>query len=152
MALAYTLHILFAVIWVGGMFFSQMALRPVVVAQLEAPQRLQLLTAVLGRFFWSVWAAVIILPVTGFWLIASYGGMGNLGWHIHMMTALGMVMVLIYLVLYFVIFLRLRRAVTAQNFPAAGRQVVWVQRLVWTNLLLGVLIILTTAFGARGGF
>ena len=39
MALAITLHILGAVIWVGGMFFAYMALRPVAAALLEPPQR-----------------------------------------------------------------------------------------------------------------
>jgi len=42
MAYAVTLHILGAVIWVGGMFFAYMALRPAIVETLEPPFRLKL--------------------------------------------------------------------------------------------------------------
>lgn len=39
-ALLYSLHVLAAVIWVGGMFFAWMVLRPAAVSQLQAPERL----------------------------------------------------------------------------------------------------------------
>ena len=42
MALALALHVIAAVIWVGGMLFAHMMLRPVAAAQLEPPQRLTL--------------------------------------------------------------------------------------------------------------
>ena len=57
------LHILAAVIWVGGMFFAWMILRPALGASLEAPQRLQLWSAVFPRFFVWVWLAVLLLPI-----------------------------------------------------------------------------------------
>ena len=37
MAIAIPLHLLAAVIWVGGMFFAYMALRPVAASLLEPP-------------------------------------------------------------------------------------------------------------------
>ena len=40
MSIAASLHILAALIWVGGMFFAHMVMRPVLVDQLEPPQRL----------------------------------------------------------------------------------------------------------------
>ncbi|WP_343074980.1 hypothetical protein [sulfur-oxidizing endosymbiont of Gigantopelta aegis] len=52
-SLAFTLHLLSAVIWVGGMFFAHMILRPSAVEQLEPPQRLPLWVAVFGRFFFG---------------------------------------------------------------------------------------------------
>ena len=42
MSVAITLHLLAALIWVGGMFFAHMALRPAVNTMLEPPQRLPL--------------------------------------------------------------------------------------------------------------
>lgn len=39
MPLAITLHVLSAVVWVGGMFFAWMALRPVAASLLEPPPR-----------------------------------------------------------------------------------------------------------------
>ncbi|MFO1371363.1 MAG: hypothetical protein U1F42_02880 [Candidatus Competibacteraceae bacterium] len=78
MAIVYALHLLFAVIWVGGMIFSQLALHPVAVAQLEPPRRIAFMTAVLERFFRLVWVAIIVLPTTGVWLITGYGAIARL--------------------------------------------------------------------------
>lgn len=40
MSIALILHILAAVIWVGGMFFAYVVLRPVAAGQLQPPLRL----------------------------------------------------------------------------------------------------------------
>lgn len=45
-ALLYALHVLAAVVWVGGMFFAWMVLRPAAVTALEPPARLRLWSAV----------------------------------------------------------------------------------------------------------
>ena len=42
MSVTITLHLLSAVIWVGGMFFAYMVLRPAAATLLEPPQRLPL--------------------------------------------------------------------------------------------------------------
>ena len=42
MAIAITLHVIAAILWVGGMFFAWMVLRPVAAGQLEPPARLTL--------------------------------------------------------------------------------------------------------------
>ena len=78
MALALALHVLSAVIWVGGMFFAYMALRPVAAELLEPPARLRLWRGVFANFFVWVSAAVVLLLITGLWMIFGvYGGMGK---------------------------------------------------------------------------
>jgi uncharacterized membrane protein len=47
------IHLLAVIVWIGGMFFAHVCLRPVAAAQLQPPQRLPLLAAILGRFFMS---------------------------------------------------------------------------------------------------
>lgn len=49
-SLVYTLHVLAALIWVGGMFFAWMILRPAAVAALEGPARLKLWANVFNVF------------------------------------------------------------------------------------------------------
>ena len=61
----YAVHVLAALLWVGGMFFAWMILRPAAVARLPAPERLTLWLEVLQRFFLWVWIAVLALPVSG---------------------------------------------------------------------------------------
>ena len=54
MAFAISLHLLAAVVWIGGMFFAYMCLRPSAAAILEPPARLRLSLffplAVIGSF------------------------------------------------------------------------------------------------------
>jgi hypothetical protein len=95
-ALLIALHILAAVVWVGGMFFAHVALRPS-IGSLEPPSRLTLMNAVLGRFFTWVWAAVIILPVSGYiQVFVSDGDLSAAAVHVHVMQAIGWVMIVLF--------------------------------------------------------
>lgn len=148
MAIALTLHILCAVVWVGGMFFAYMALRPVAATLLEPPLRLPLWARTFARFFPWVWGAIIVLPATGYWIIASvFEGFANAGWHVHAMQALGWGMILIFLHVYFAPYRRLCRAVAAADWATAGKQLGQIRRLVGINLILG----LSTIIIATGG-
>ncbi|HEY6898714.1 MAG TPA: hypothetical protein VI279_15765, partial [Rhodocyclaceae bacterium] len=55
------LHVASVVVWVGGMFFAYMCLRPAAVELLEPPQRLRLWLGVFDRFFRWVWLAVALI-------------------------------------------------------------------------------------------
>lgn len=150
MTLAITLHILAAVVWVGGMFFAWVVLRPVAASQLEPPVRLTLWCGVFARFFPWVWAAVAVLLSTGLWMLfAVFGGMAEARWHIHLMLALGLAMMAIYLHLWFVPWQRLQRAVEAETWPEGGQQLAVIRRLVGLNLILGLL---TSAIAAGGRY
>ena len=52
--IASTAHTLAAVIWVSGMFFAHMALRPALMEE-QPPTRLQVWRNVFPRFFAWVW-------------------------------------------------------------------------------------------------
>jgi len=148
MSLAITLHVLSAVIWVGGMFFAYMAMRPAVVEVIDASQRGSLWCATLGRFFRWVWAAVVLLLVTGYWMVFSvFGGMAGAGLHIHLMQGLGIVMMLLYFHVYFAPFRRLKQAVANQDPQEGGRQVGQIRKLVGTNLILGLIVVAIAAGG-----
>ena len=58
-------HVLCAVIWVGGMFFAYVVLRPSLPV-LEPPQRLLLHTQVFRRFFLVVWHVMPLILLSGF--------------------------------------------------------------------------------------
>jgi uncharacterized membrane protein len=148
MFIAITLHLLAVVIWVGGMFFAYMALRPVAAALLEPPLRLPLWSQTFARFFPWVWAAVILLPVTGYWMILKvFGGFANLALYIHIMQGVGILMTLIFLHVYFAPYPRLKRAVAAGDFAAAGKQLATIRKLIGINLILGLALIIVASSG-----
>lgn len=150
MSLALTLHLLAATIWVGGMFFAWMILRPVAVELLEPPQRLTLWYRAFQRFFPWVWGAVVALLATGLWMLfGAFGGMGNAGVHVHLMLVSGLAMMAIFLHIWFAPYPRLGKAVSAEDWPAGGRQLGQIRRLIGINLILGLA---TVAIASGGRF
>ena len=116
MAIATTLHIVAVVIWVGGMIFAHVMLRPIAASQLEPPVRLTLWVGVFGRFFPWVWGCIAMILATGFWIIfAVFGGLGRVGVYVHAIMGIGIIMMLIFFFAFFVPYQRLKAAVAAQD-------------------------------------
>lgn len=148
MSLMIALHTLAAVIWVGGMFFAYMALRPVAAKVLEPGQRALLWCHTLSLFFLWVWVSIVTLLVTGYGMIGMYfGGMANTGWHIHAMQAGGLLMMLLFLHVYFAPYRRLKKAITADDTPEAIRRVGQIRKLVGINLILGLIVVILGSGG-----
>jgi uncharacterized membrane protein len=147
-ALALAIHSLVAIIWVGGMFFAYMILRPSMPVLEPPPQRLKLWLAVFERFFPWVWGAVIALPVTGYYQVfTDYGGLDGTGPHIHLMQAGAGVMILLFWYLYFGPYAGFKAAVSTEDWPTAAGHLNTIRRIVGTNLILGLI---TAAAGASG--
>ncbi len=144
------LHVLAVVVWVGGMFFAHVALRPAIAATLEPPQRLALMDATLALFFPWVTVAVVVLIVTGFGMIVGMGGFRAIAAPIYAMAGIGLVMALIFVELRLRSFRRLRTAVAAKAWPDAGAALVAVRLRVTINLVLGLVTIAAAVVG-RGG-
>ncbi len=146
--LAITLHLLATVIWVGGMFFAYMALRPVAGSLLEPPDRQLLWVGVFKHFFPWVWVSIIVLLGTGLWMIfAALGGMANVGLHVHIMIGLGSLMMLLFMHVYFGPFRRLQHAVIESNWKTGGAKLNQIRILIKINLILGLLVIITATAG-----
>jgi uncharacterized membrane protein len=146
MRIALWLHLLGTVVWVGGMFFAHVALRPAAL-QLPPPVRLPLMAATLGTFFRWVAAAVVAIIVSGFLMIAWMGGFASLGVHIHAMTTLGLVMASVFGYIIAVPYPRLRAALASGALPAAGEALVQIRRLVGFNLVVGLATITVAVLG-----
>ncbi len=147
MSLTVPLHLLSVVIWVGGMFFAYMVLRPVAAGQLEPPARLRLWVGVFGRFFPWVWACVALILGTGLWMMFGVYGGFQAPLYIHVMFGLGIVMMLIFMHVFFAPYGRLKRAVAAEDWPAGGKALGQIRMLVGTNTLIGLANIAIAAGG-----
>ncbi|MBM3510628.1 MAG: hypothetical protein FJX61_10920 [Alphaproteobacteria bacterium] len=138
MIVAKMLHVLAAIVWVGGMFFAYVCLRAA-AGPLAPPERQQLWARTFERFFRWVWAAVVLLPLTGTWMIVhGLGGYGAAGFGVHAMQAIGGLMILIFLHLYFAPYRRFKAALAAGDTPAAGAALDKIRTIVGLNLVLGL--------------
>jgi uncharacterized membrane protein len=147
MPIAISLHILAAVIWVGGMFFAYVALRPVAASQLDPSVRLTLWASVFARFFPWVFICIISLLATGFWMISLMGGMAAIGIHIHIMLLVGIVMMLLFLHVYFSPFKKLKTNTLLEDWPTAAAALNHIRKLILVNLALGLLVIIIASAG-----
>lgn len=148
MTLFKLIHLLAVLIWVGGMFFAHVVLRPAAAETLEAPQRLKLLDAVFRRFFNWVWGASGAILVTGFYLVYLYGGIARTVSHVHIMLASGLAMVAIFGYVFFACYVPFSLHVSKQRWNEAGEILVRIRRLVALNLVLGLLTIIVVAIGS----
>ena len=148
MTLFKLLHLIAALIWVGGMFFAYVVLRPAAVEALEPQQRLRLWDAVFRRFFSWVWGAVAVLLVSGLYLIYLYGGIAHVGRHVHIMLFLGLVMMVIYGYVFFACYVSFSLHVARQNWKEAGEILAKIRKLIAVNLSLGLLTVCVAMIGA----
>lgn len=141
------LHALAAVLWVGGMFFAYVVLRPA-AGFMEPPQRLTMWDNVFDRFFRWVWVIVVALPATGYYAVyADFGGFDQSGLHVSLMHGLGWIMIAIFVFLVVGPYRHYHTAIGIQDWPAAGRILVVIRRIIAVNLTLGLV---TVAIGASG--
>ncbi len=127
------------------MFFALVVLRPA-TAGLEPARRLVLWAGVLKRFFPWVWVAVLVLPITGYWLVFNvFGGFGLAQGYIHVMHLLGLIMIAVFVFLYYKIYPAFKAAVSKEAWPEAGVELNRIRKLVLLNLCLGLVLLCAVA-------
>jgi uncharacterized membrane protein len=148
LAIAFGLHQLATIVWVGGMFFAHMALRPAAHEAVKAPDRLVLMLGVFRRFFPWVWVAISTLWLSGLWAFLAVF-QGQAGLHVHAMMGVGTIMTAIFVYLYAFPYRRLKTAVQDENWSRAAAGLALIRRLIAVNLALGLI---TALFGSAGRY
>lgn len=144
-----TLHTLAAVIWVGGMFFSYMALRPAMTG-ISKEDSLALWRRTLQTFLRWVLGMVVVLWATGiyqmFFFLSGFGA----SIHVDTMFSTALVMTILFFWLNHGPFHKFKMAVDSRDFDTAGKMMETVRKIVATNLLLGLITIVVASWGASG--
>jgi uncharacterized membrane protein len=136
-------HILCAVLWVGGMFFALVVMRPSLAA-LEPAQRIAVHNRVFRKFFLVVWHALALIIISGYvvvWLVYRFD-FAHLPWNINAMQALGWIMTIIFLVIVFGPYRRFRAAASTARAAAALETI---RKLMLANLVLGLITVVIAA-------
>jgi len=146
MAIALLLHLLSVVVWVGGMFFAYMALRPVAASVLEPPQRLTLWAGVFGKFFPWVGLSIALILLSGMYMLMLLGG-ASAPVYALIMLALGVAMMLIFGHVFFGSYKKLKRAVAQQAWKDGGAALGQIRMLIGLNLSIGLITIAVAILG-----
>ncbi len=97
------------------------------------------------------WASVVVLLATGYWMLfAVLGGWAGSGMHVHIMHALGVLMMALFLHVFFGPYRRLRQAVAGEDWPQGAKQLARIRFVVGANLILGLLVLLVAGGGRVG--
>ncbi|WP_160106844.1 CopD family protein [Pseudomonas izuensis] len=141
-SLVYSLHVLAALVWVGGMFFAWMVLRPAALKALEGPARLKLWLEVFQGFFRWVWVAVVLLPVSGVGMLnLHFTGFENAPRYVEVMMGLYVVMTALFIRIQALMLPELRTAVEAQDWPVGAAVLGRIRRVVGINLIVGLVVV-----------
>jgi uncharacterized membrane protein len=145
------LHIVAAVIWIGGMLFLSLVAVPV-LRQVEPPLlRMNLFRAMARRFRGLVWICIAILVLTGIGNVLFYGNtFPGSAYMTVLQIKLVLVAILVGLGLLhdFVIGPRAGRALSRDGLPPTETDRFMVTLAPWVgrfNLLLGVVILVLAA-------
>src|SRR5262245_13174578 len=151
LAIAVALHVLGAVIWVGGMFLIYVCLRPA-LSTLDVPQRMRLMRFTFRRFFPWVWIAIVLLLGSGYWMLfAHLGGFAGARPYIHVMQGIGLIMTVLFFWLFHGPWIKFKRAVSSENWPDASTNLNRIRQIVAINLPLGLIVAIIGASGRYWG-
>jgi uncharacterized membrane protein len=146
MKAAMFLHLIGAVVWIGGMFFAYFALRPAAAA-LEPTQRLPLWAETLGRFFRWVWISVTLVLGSGFYMLTAIAGVTRVPVNIHVMLYVGVLMTFIFAYVFLLPFAALKQAVAARDWGAGAAALATIRKAVAVNLALGLVNVAVATVG-----
>jgi uncharacterized membrane protein len=134
-AVALALHILGAVVWVGGMFVIYVCLRPA-LGTLEPPQRLRPMRVTFQKFFPWVWLAILLLLASGYWML---------------FTMIGWLVIALFVWLFHGPWLAFKRAVDVEDWPSASATLNRIRQIIAVNLPLGLLVVVIGGSGRYWG-
>ncbi|EDP76596.1 hypothetical protein [Hydrogenivirga sp. 128-5-R1-1] len=126
------IHILFAMVWIGGMVFNLLFLHPAMRDVKPEETRTTVALRVLKRFFLGVWLSIAVLFITGMWMWHSVRIDFNTNVLFHIKLFIYGVMVLNFSYIYFY----LLRKQLLKHIP----------NFVWINLVLGVFVTLIITY------
>ncbi len=136
------IHLLCVVLWVGGMAFLLLTLRPS-VNSIDASARLVLQGAVYRRFFRTIWQVMPMAIVSGLLLLILSYSHKVLPWEVMVMQTGGVLMAAIFIGMVLVPNKHFQAKLAAGT--ATAEDVAPIRRLIWLSLGIGAIILVCVA-------
>jgi uncharacterized membrane protein len=136
------IHLLCVVLWVGGMAFLLLTLRPG-LNTLDPAARLMLQGVVFRRFFRTIWQVMPMAIISGLLLLILSYSHQALPWEVMVMQTGGVLMAAIFVGMVLVPNKRFQEKLAAGT--ATHADVVPIRRLIWLSLGIGAIILISVA-------
>jgi uncharacterized membrane protein len=138
MLIGTAIHVLAAIILIGGTFFIVVVLSRG-VGPLELATRMALWERTLSSFLMWVWISIAALFASGVAMaILGFGGFSALSSYVRLMAALAVLITLIFAYLQFFPLKRFRQAIAKTELTAASKVLSRVRLVLAVNLVLGI--------------
>ena len=136
------IHLLCVVLWVGGMAFLLLTLRPS-VSVIDPSARLVLQGAVFRRFFRTIWQVMPLAIASGLLLLILSYSHQAMPWPVMVMQTGGVLMAAIFIGMVLVPNKRFQAKLAAGT--ATAEDAVPIRRLIWLSLGIGAIILVCVA-------
>lgn len=147
--LAIILHLLAINVWVGGTFFTVVILNRA-TDSLEPKDRHRLMRAILRRFFFWVWMAVLILLGSGVWMIYNvFGGLDTAPLYVVWMMGIAILMMSVFLLTFFGPWRQYQQAIAHEDMSSSQRHLGQIRLLSKINMGFGICVLLVIGGGPR---
>lgn len=150
-AIARAFHVLAIVIWIGGVAMATTVVLPAVRRGDLGSDRFRAFQAIERRFVWQARTAIIIVGLTGFYMLARLDQWDRFRsaqfWWMHAMVC---VWLLFTLVLFVVEPLILHRHLDRWAAAAPDVVLAWLQRGHWILLALSLITVFAAVAGSQG--
>lgn len=138
-------HVSSVVVWIGGMAFAYLCLRPAAMT-LPPPQRLTLWVGVFARFFPQVWIVIALILLSGYSMLLETGyARAPLAWNL--MQATGVIMIAVFVSIWAGPWRALQIAVAAEDWARGAKALNRIRQRVAFNLALGAVTIAIATLG-----
>lgn len=150
-ALARVIHVLAVIVWIGGMSMATSVILPAVRRGELGSDQAGSFHAVERRFIWQARVAVLLVGLSGFYMVAALDLWGRFSeasfWWMHAMVALwSLFMFILFVAEPFL----LHRKFARWSEQAPAQSWAWLHRSHWVFLSLSALTVIGAVAGSHG--
>jgi len=82
-----------------------------------------------------------VLWLSGIWMITVQFGWSSMPWHVLVMMLVAVLMTVLFCLIYFDHFSKIKALIDANDFKSAGARLARASKLVFANLVMGIIVI-----------
>jgi uncharacterized membrane protein len=147
MTIVFPLHIVAAIVLVGGLFFASVVIRPI-ARDLDIETASALWQQMLSRFFVWGWISLLLILATGIGMVfLKFGGFSGVPMIHRGNMVVGIPAIVLFGYLFFGPWQRYRRTISRRDWNGAAKDIIRIRVVMGLILVLGLVASVVSAVG-----